>query len=313
MSEVSINIKSQEINYPIIIENEAISDLKEKILKFINERKYIVIISSKVEKLYGKNLDFENKFVLKDGEKEKNFKNLQKILNFALKNKLDRKSVFVAIVGGKTAIDTDFGKNLIGSFYQPKIVFVNPKFLKTLDNTQFMSGLGEVIKYAFIEKSTKCDEEFNLINILNEKDIFSKDEKYLSKIIEICIKLKKSVVEKDEKESNLRRILNFGHTYGHAIEKINNYKKYTHGEAVIEGIKYVFKIALEKNIIDKNYYFFAMDVIKKFNFRNIPEYKKEKMIKFMLMDKKAQSGKIVFVLPCDYSTVKICEFSKDEF
>ena len=152
MSEVSINIKSQEINYPIIIENEAISDLKEKILKFINERKYIVIISSKVEKLYGKNLDFENKFVLKDGEKEKNFKNLQKILNFALKNKLDRKSVFVAIgggvagdisglaaslymrgvdfvqvpttllacvdssVGGKTAIDTDFGKNLIGSY-----------------------------------------------------------------------------------------------------------------------------------------------------------------------------------------------------
>ena len=352
MVEIAININSEHKNYPIIIENESISALAERIKAYIGERSYIVVVSEKVEKLYGKTLNFpkENKFILKDGEKEKNFKNYQKILDFALKNKLNRKSVIVAIgggvvgdlagfgastymrgidliqvpttllactdssVGGKTAIDTKYGKNLIGSFYQPKIVFINPKFLKTLDNTQFMSGMGEVVKYSFIEKSCLCDEEFNLLNFLEEKqkEIFERDEKTLSKIIEISVKLKKSVVEKDEKENNLRKILNFGHTYGHAIEKINNYKKYTHGEAVVEGIRYAFELSVKKNIIDKNYAFYALDIIKKMNFKPLPKYNFEKIINIMQMDKKANAGKITFVLPVDYSKVDTYELVLNE-
>lgn len=352
MVEISVKINSQEKTYPIIIENNSISDLRDKIFQYIGEKNFLVVISSKVEKLYGKilNISKQNKFILKDGEEQKNFKNYQKIIQTALKLKLDRKSVIVAIgggvtgdlagfvastymrgieyvqvpttllsctdssVGGKTAIDTKFGKNLVGTFYQPNIVFINPKFIKTLDNIQFMSGMGEIVKYSFIEKSCGCNEELNLTNFLNEKskEIFERDEKTLAKLIEICIKLKKSVVEQDEKENNLRRILNFGHTYGHAIEKINNYKKYTHGEAVVEGIKFAFNLATKKNIIDKNYNYFAQDVIKKLNFRAIPKYNIEKMIEIMSMDKKANSGKITFVLPTDYSTVGIYEFTREE-
>lgn len=352
MVEISVKIDTNEKSYPIIIENEPISELCEKIKTFIGENNYIVVISAKVEKLYGKilNIPKKNKFILKDGEKEKNFENYHKILNFALKNKLDRKSYIVAIgggvvgdlagfaaatymrgigliqvpttllactdssVGGKTAINTNYGKNLVGAFYQPKIVFINPTFLKTLDETQFMSGIGEVVKYAFIEKSCRCDEEFHFTNFLEEKqkEIFERDEKTLQKLIEISIKLKKSVVEKDEKESDLRRILNFGHTYGHAIEKINNYKKVTHGQAVVEGIKYAFNIALKKNFIDKNYCFYAMDIIKKMKFHNLPKYKYEQMIKLIQMDKKANSGKLVFVLPTNYSEVDMFEISSDE-
>lgn len=350
MIEIFVNTKSN--SYPIFIENEPIADLKEKIFQYINGRNYLVVFSQKVEKLYGKIFDIpkSNKFVLKDGEEQKNIKNFQKILDIALKKKLDRKSVIIAIgggvigdivgfaasvymrgidyvqvpttllactdssVGGKTAIDTKYGKNLIGSFYQPSAVFINPKFIKTLDKIQFYSGMGEVIKYAFIENSCNCNDESNLTNFLNEKhrEIFECDEKVLAKLIEKCISLKKSVVEKDEKEQDYRMILNFGHTYGHAIEKINNYKKYTHGESVIEGIKFAFNIALKKNIIDKNYNFFAMDMIEKFKFRPLPKYNIEKMLEIMSLDKKANSGKITLILPNDYSKVGIYEFYKEE-
>ena len=342
---IEIKIKPQEKSYPIIIENEAITDLREKV--FANLESYLVVISAKVEKLYGRKLNIpkERKFILKDGEKEKNFKNYKKILEYALKLKLTRKSTIVAIgggvvgdlagfcastymrgidfiqvpttllacvdssVGGKTAIDTSFGKNLIGTFYQPKAVYINPRFLKTLDERQFKTGLGEVIKYSFIEKSCMCEEEMNLANFLSTEDIH--DEKNLAKLIEICIKLKKSVVEKDEKESGLRKILNFGHTYGHAIEKITNYKKYTHGEAVVEGMRFAFELALKRNLIEKNYKFLADDVIKKFNFPKIPQYKREKMIELMLMDKKSDGKTITFILPTDYATVEAFDLSAD--
>ncbi len=345
---IEVKIKSEEKSYPIIIENEAISDLREKI--FANLENYLVVISAKVEKLYGKQLCIpkERKFVLKDGEKEKNFKNYKKILEYALKLKLTRKSTIVAIgggvvgdlagfaastymrgidfiqvpttllacvdssVGGKTAIDTSFGKNLIGTFYQPKVVYINPRFLKTLDDRQFKTGLGEVIKYSFIEKRCLCEEELNLTNFLSTEDILSRDEKVLGKLIEICIKLKKSVVEKDEKESGLRRILNFGHTYGHAVEKITNYKKFTHGEAVVEGMRFAFELAVSKNLIDKNYKFLADDVMKKFKFQKLPYFNKQKMIDLMLMDKKSDGKSLTFILPTDYSTVEVFELSADD-
>lgn len=347
MVNLSVNIKSEEKSYPIFIENEEISVLSEKLFALVKNRKYLAVISEKVDKLYGKALGIpqENKLILKDGEKEKNFKNLEKILNHALKMKLTRKDVFIAIgggvvgditgfasatymrgidfiqvpttllacvdssVGGKTAIDTKFGKNLVGAFYQPKAVFINPKFLKTLDDRQFKTGMGEVVKYSFIEKSCKCDEDLNLTNFLTEKveQILERKEKTLAQLIEICVKLKISVVEKDEKESNLRRILNFGHTYGHAIERITKYKKYTHGEAVVEGMKFAFNLALKKNLIDKNYKFLAEDIIKKYNFREIPKFNMNKMIELMQLDKKATTNSIVFILPTDYSTVDAFE------
>lgn len=352
MTNLSVNIKSEEKSYPIFIEDEDILLLKEKILSYVEGKKYLVVISQIVEKLYGKTLGFakENVYVLKDGEKEKNFSNYKKITERALKMKLTRKDAIIAIgggvagdlagfvsstymrgidfiqvpttllacvdssVGGKVAIDTDYGKNLVGAFYQPKVVFINPNFLKTLDDRQFKTGLGEVVKYSFIEKSCKCDEDLNLTNFLSEnvENIINRDERVLSKLIEICVKLKISVVEKDEKESGLRCILNFGHTYGHAIEKITKYKKFTHGEAIVAGMKYAFNLAIKRNLIDKNYKFFAEDVIKKFNFVEIPEFDREKMIELMKLDKKACNEKIVFILPTDYSTVEAFELNSED-
>jgi len=333
------------------ITHDDISTLKEKILANTHGSKVLVVISEKVNKLYGKVLGFskEEKFVLKDGEKEKNFKNYQKIINAALKSGLTRKDAIIAIgggvvgdlagfvaatymrgidliqvpttllacvdssIGGKTAINTDFGKNLVGAFYQPKAVLINVNFLKTLDDRQFKTGLCEVVKYAFIEKNCPTAEEYHLVNFLSEKiaQIQAHDPKTLERLIEICICLKTAVVQADEREGNLRRILNFGHTYGHAIEKESNYK-YTHGESVVAGMKYAFDLAAKKGLIDKNYKFFAEDLIKKFNFRELPQFKLSKMLAHMKMDKKASADRLTFILPTDYSTVEAIEIYHDE-
>ena len=337
-----VKIKEQEKFYPIIFENCDIEELKFKIFEITREKNYAVIISQKVAKLYGKTLGFnkDRVFILKDGEKEKNLKNYTRILDFCQKLKLTREDCLIAIgggvvgditgfaastymrgidyiqipttllacvdssVGGKTAVNTDFGKNLVGSFYQPKAVIINTQFLKTLDMREFKTGLGEVVKYALIEKSCQANEEYNLLNILNgkTKEIFDYNLNVLEKIIGICIKLKVSVVEKDEKENGLRRILNFGHTYGHAIEKLTNYK-YTHGECVVAGIYFAFNLALKNNLIEQNYFYIMQDFLSKFEFKKIPQYKLQKVLPLMKTDKKASAGFLRFIMPTDYTTV----------
>ena len=166
--------------------------------------------------------------------------------------------------------------------------------------------MGKVVKYVFIEKSCICNENLNIINFLSEnyEKILNYDEKIFKELIKFCILLKISVVEKDEKESNLRKILNLGHTYGHAIENLTGYKKYSHGECVVEGIIFAFDLALKNNLIDKNYQYLMLDVLKKFNFKKIPTFDLKKIIPIMKTDKKFEDGKFNFVLPCDYACVK---------
>lgn len=349
MINLDVNINEQKKSYPISISSKEISSIKEDVSKYLSGKNYVVIISQKVDKLYGKELGFEkaNKFVLKDGEKEKNLKNYKHFLDFCLKKKLTREDTIIAIgggvtgdmagfaaatymrginfiqvpttllacvdssVGGKTAVNTKFGKNLIGAFYQPHAVIINTQFLKTLDIRNFKTGLGEVVKYAFIEKSCKCADEFNMINFLEEnyKKILEYDHRALKELIKMCIMLKISVIEKDEKESNLRRILNFGHTYGHAIELLTGYKKYTHGECVVAGIIFAFNLALENNLIDKNYMHYMQDVLDKFDFKKIPDFELKKVIPAMKKDKKSTSDYIRFILPTDYAVVDEFKFN----
>ena len=352
MRNLDVKISQSEKEYPILIEQDRIENLKQKILGVIRGQKYLVVISQKVYNLYGKSLGFDKDkiFVLKDGEKEKNFNNYKKVLNMALKMQLTRKDAIIAIgggvvgdlagfaastymrgidyiqvpttllacvdssVGGKVAINSKFGKNLVGCFYQPKTVFINTNFLKTLDERQYKTGLGEVVKYMFIEKSCLCKEELNLSNFITENTdrILSRNPQTLEQLIEMCIKLKVAVVEQDEQEKGLRKILNFGHTYAHAVENVTKYKKYTHGEAVVSGIYFVFKLAEKRGLIDKNYKFWAEDVLNKFNFKHVEELPKDKILSAMKMDKKADFDKITFILPTDYFIVREISLCPDE-
>lgn len=353
-AQIYVNI-SPENNYPIFIDSSPLEEIGNEIFKYTKANKTLIIISEKVNKLYGKKLNIKNsiKYILKDGEKEKNFKNYEKILNFALKNKLERKDAVVAIgggvigdlagfvastylrgidfiqipttllacvdssVGGKVAINTKYGKNLVGAFYQPKAVFCNLNFLKTLDERQFKTGLAEVLKYAFIEKScndkTESFGEFFDYLQQNREKIYAREDETLKEIIKKSLELKTAVVTKDEKESGLRKILNFGHTYAHAVEKITNYKKYTHGEAVAFGMVFAINLAAKKGLIEEDYKNQGLELIKGYNlFKKIPKFNIKKIAELMKSDKKVEDGKIKFILPSSKAYVEISGISSEE-
>jgi 3-dehydroquinate synthase len=344
---------SPDKKYPIFIDDEPIENLSEKIFKYTKANKILLVISEKVNKLYGKKLNLKNsiKFVLKDGENQKNFKNYIKILDFALKNKLERKDAIVVLgggvvgdiagfvaatylrgidfiqipttllacvdssVGGKVGINTDYGKNLVGAFYQPKVVFCNLNFLDTLGERQFKTGLAEVLKYAFIEKSCHVLNKYNFYDFLNENVdlINSRDKEILAKIIQISLELKTAVVTKDEKEHGLRRILNFGHTYAHAVEKITRYKKFTHGEAVAIGMVFAINLAFREGLISDEYKNKALGFINQYKIvKKSPKFSNKEIISIMKSDKKVENSKIKFVLPLSKSTVDFFDINPSE-
>lgn len=352
---VNVDIKNdKQENYEIVISDDLFSKLKEDIDVFTSSAKKLVVISQKVYKLYGKQLNFDKKevFVLKDGEVQKNFKNYEKILKKAFELGLTRKDYIIAVgggvvgdiagfaastymrginlvqvpttllsmvdssVGGKTAIDIEGGKNIIGAFYQPKKVFININFLKTLDKKQYKSGLGEILKYAFIEKNCGYKHDlffFEYLTLCAEK-LIEKETMTLMRVIENCLLFKASVVNQDEKEVGLRKVLNFGHTLGHALEAYTNYKKFTHGEAVVYGMFFIFAWAYSKNMIAYSYYRMAEDLLAKYGFKNInlAKYSTENLVDLMKHDKKATSDKISFIVPAEKRTVKETLLSLDE-
>ncbi len=344
-NKIEVEIQEKQKTYPIYIDNEPIENLKSRILNDFKFSKYLVVISEKVYKIYGKLLGFSKNeiFVLKDGEIQKNFKNYQKILKCCEISGLNRKSALIAIgggvvgditgfaaatymrgigfiqvpttllacvdssVGGKVAIDTEFGKNLVGAFYQPNAVYINLKFLNTLDERQFRSGLAEVVKYAFIEKSCEARFDYGLYDFLSVhfQKVLDRDLRFLEKIIRVCIELKISVVTKDEKEVGLRKILNFGHTYAHALEKITNYKTFTHGEAVAFGMHFIFNYAHRQKLIDANYKELATSLLHKFGFFDKTfKYPAQKLVEIMKKDKKAEENSIKVILPTMKGYVK---------
>lgn len=336
---------SENREYPIEISDSSFEKLNQEIYEATKGQRRLVVISKKVYELYSGELNFSDDeiLVLKDGEKEKNFKNYLKIMKRAVNMGLTRKDVFIAVgggvvgditgfaastymrgidfiqipttllsavdssVGGKTAIDFDEAKNIIGTFYQPKAVYININFLNTLDKRQFLSGLGEVLKYAFIEDSCNYKSPLFLFEFLTlgcEK-IMQREPLTMIRMIEYCLNLKIAVVNQDEKEAGLRKILNFGHTLAHALETITKYKKYTHGEAVVYGMFFIIEWAYSKEYITYSYYRLSMELLEKYGFKPLKcKYSTDKLIEIMKKDKKADTEKITFIIPDGKKTVK---------
>jgi len=161
-------------------------------------------------------------------------------------------------IGGKTAVDLDLGKNLVGAFYQPRLVFSEIDFLKTLDRRQVASGMAEVIKYAIIR-----DKDLFYLLESKHRDVFKNNPAVLEKIISSCSGIKAAIASDDEKEvSGLRTILNFGHTIGHAIESACGYKGYNHGEAVALGMLVASELSCILGLIDKKLALRIEDLIR---------------------------------------------------
>ncbi|WP_314392726.1 3-dehydroquinate synthase [Leptotrichia shahii] len=206
-------------------------------------------------------------------------------------------------IGGKVGVDLPEGKNLIGAFHQPKLVLIDNYFLNTLTNRYFYDGFAEIVKYGCI-----YDKNFfeKLENIVKSSGLSETDENYKKNLRKHLMKhinglvyrsceIKKEVVEKDEKESNLRMILNFGHTIGHAIEQFTNYEKYSHGEAISAGMVDITKIGEKKGFTKKDEFLKIEKLLKALNLPTEIEYPKDKISEIMKRDKKSTNDGVNFV------------------
>ena len=328
-----INIFTNQNKYSIEIEMNSII---KKINQIIKNNKYniIFLIDKKVFKVFQKVQNYKKQkyFTISCSEKIKSFKLYselsQKILNIGI----DRKTIIVGIgggtlgdlsgfiastllrgldlilipttllaqvdssIGGKNGINTRAGKNLVGTFYQPKLVLIDPSFLSTLSKKELLSGYSEIVKHSLIYDK-------NFFNWLesNSKKLLNLNYELLTKAIYKSILIKKQFVVKDEKEilSNKysRAILNFGHTFGHALETFYGYKKLTHGEAISIGMVIASSISFKLNYLSHG------DFIKVKNHlfnNNLPIEDKnmfnKKVLEIINNDKKNSNGKINFVL-----------------
>ncbi len=194
-------------------------------------------------------------------------------------------------VGGKVAVDHGQLKNMIGAFYQPRLVIADTDTLRTLPTRELANGLAEVIKSAVIR-----DKKFFTFIEGNLNKIKSLDEGALEEIVFQSVKIKAEVVEKDEKESGLRSILNYGHTIGHAIESVSVFKV-EHGEAIAIGMVAAARISNKMGILDKNELIRLKSVIEKAGLpTEMPNLKVEEIMQTMKHDKKVWQDKVRFVL-----------------
>lgn len=321
---------------------------------FVSGRKCLVVTDSNVNRILGASTlkilgaaGADAKLaVFKAGEASKNMRTYETLLRIACKSGLDRSSLIVALgggvvgdlagfaaatymrgigfiqvpttllamvdssVGGKTGIDLPEGKNLVGSFWQPRLVVIDPTVLKTLPKREVCCGLAEVVKYGVI-----MDDKFfsllekNICKIKNmEMDVYAK-------IIARCCELKAEVVRADEHETTgLRAILNYGHTFGHAVETLTGYDKYAHGEAVSIGMCIAANLAVSCNKLSPEAAERQKSLLKAVGLPTdiAGNISPVKIYKAMFKDKKTEKGKLRLVLPERIGKVTIVKDAESE-
>ncbi len=326
-----------ERSYPIFIGKDCFDHAAQYLKSKPIGKRYCIIADDKVASLYGELLEkkFAQAGIMTEmitfphGEQSKTLETVAKLASAMAQRGFDRKDALIALgggvsgdiggfvasaymrgipfiqipttllaqvdssVGGKTGVDIPEGKNLVGAFYQPKAVFIDPEVLKSLEKQEVLGGLAEVIKYGVIR-----DTEF--LNFLRDKReaILAFDSETLGELIYTCCKIKADVVAEDERESDVRRILNYGHTIGHAVEAASDFTL-IHGLAVSIGMVAINKMAvalgcLTSDDADKVYSLLTAYGLP----TSIPEsYSREKIKKYLLTDKKTVGGTVFFVIP----------------
>jgi 3-dehydroquinate synthase len=194
-------------------------------------------------------------------------------------------------VGGKTGINHALGKNLIGSFYQPSMVLIYTETLTTLPDREYLSGLAEVLKYGVV-----CDRDFFSFLVNNVENLRKRDLNCLKEVIRISCSRKASVVERDEKEGGYRAVLNYGHTYAHAIERLTNYTAFLHGEAVAIGMVQAAKLSELKGYADRHDTASILDLLKSLGLPvDLVPFPVDQYYQALQKDKKVRAQGINFV------------------
>ncbi|MBX7490350.1 3-dehydroquinate synthase [Helicobacter turcicus] len=322
MDSLDISLKGEESSYQIYFGDLPKLILDKKVLIVTNPKIAGLHLQTLLGRVQAREVYCH---IIPDGEVYKNFKSVESILETAFNHHLDRKSLMIAFgggvigdmvgfaagifmrgidfiqipttllaqvdssVGGKTGINNAFGKNLVGLFYQPKAVYINSQFLRTLPQRELSAGFAEIIKMAVC-----FDREF--FKVLENLNIG--DECALLAVIQKAVSIKAQVVREDEKEQGIRAALNYGHTFGHSIELQSGYGKYLHGEAVGMGMVMANTLALALGLINQVEFDAIKALLEKFGIPTSYAIKNvESFYESFFLDKKSLNSRIKFVLP----------------
>jgi len=341
MNELKLVVKTNNKNYPIIIGENILKKSGNYIKNQIpNCKKIALIVDNKIPKKIVKQIKYSlrNFDILYIGinvtEKTKNINTVNKLIVKLLKKNFHRNDCIIALgggvlgdlsgltaslvkrgikfvnipttllsqvdasVGGKTGVNSQFGKNLIGTFYQPDLVLTDITTLKSLTKREIICGYSEILKHSLI-----LNKKFFFWLQKNGKNILNLNNKYIiQRAIYNSCKIKAEIIKKDEKENNLRKILNFGHTFGHALEASKNFSnKINHGEAVLIGMNCANEFSFLNKILKKKDFELINNHYSELNLpKKIGDYFKKKdlrnLVKFMKADKKNIDSKINLIL-----------------
>lgn len=331
----TFDVKLGTRSYPIYIGTDLLSQT-EHLSKHIPDEHVFIISNETVAPLYlDKILNSCKKFkcdfhILPDGERYKNFDSMQVLYTSLLEKHYDRNTTLVALgggvvgdiggftaatyqrginyiqipttllaqvdssVGGKTGINHPLGKNMIGSFYQPRCVIADLNTLNTLNDREVSAGIAEIIKYGLIR-----DPKFFIWLEENIDKLLDRDPNTLAYAVHCSCKNKAQVVAEDELEkTGARALLNFGHTFGHAIETTLGYGKWLHGEAVAFGMLMAMRLSIKQGWISEQDYLRVEILLEKANLptQGPENLNAEKFMQHMSIDKKVRAGKLYLVL-----------------
>jgi len=341
-----VNVPLEKRSYEISIGQKLLNNIGLELNKILNIGQVILVTNDVVFPYYGETVQksleeagFEVLTqIIPDGEQYKSWQMAEKLLSQMLQARFNRDAVLVALgggvigdlagfvasiyqrgikfvqlptsllaqvdssVGGKVAVNHPLGKNMIGSFYQPLGVWIDLDTLKTLPEREWRAGLAEIIKYGVI-----WDEQFfyfleSNVSLINERNL-----DVMQKIVKQCCEIKAEIVAGDEREENLRAILNFGHTIGHALENVTGYKEYRHGEAVAVGMVLAAKLAANMGLCNSQVVERLEQLLQNIGLPvSFPrKIALGKILEAMLLDKKVKDKEFVFILPQKIGQVKI--------
>ena len=322
-------VTTRTCRYPCIVERGALRRVRE----FLPERKGKVFIATTqdVWDLYGGQLGLTGAIPLffPGGEPTKRLQGVETLAEQMVAHGGDRSSILVAMgggiagdmggflaaifmrgipviqvpttllaqvdaaIGGKTGVNLQSGKNLIGSFHQPLAVLVDPDVLQSLPEREYRAGLYEVIKYGVISSP-------ELFTFLRDRqaDVLAQEAAAVERVVAESVRIKAEVVSEDEKESDLRRILNFGHTVGHALEAETRYERFLHGEAVAFGMRAATTLARDAGVLGTDDCRAILDLIERYGpIPSLHGITAESLASRLISDKKTVAGTIHFVLP----------------
>ena len=336
-----IQVALEERSYDILIKAGILQNANDVLSSLCSNRSAIIVTDSNVDPLYSDRLKYSNysKFIFTAGEKNKTIDTVTDICRAAVAAGLDRKSLILALgggvcgdmagfaaavymrgidfvqipttllamvdssVGGKTGVDLPEGKNLVGAFWQPQLVVIDPETLKTLPMKEVQNGLAEVVKYGMIQ-----DWDFFELLEKNLEALKNLDMDFYTDMIKRCCEIKAEIVAQDEREGGLRAILNYGHTFGHAVELLSNFD-IAHGAAVSIGMAVAVELGVMTGKISKDYAERQNTLLRNIGLPvRIPTgFVPEKIYAAMLHDKKTTGSKVKLILPVANGAVSIVD------